>query len=85
MPMSIVFNGIYVNAQQTNAAVFVGESNAPGWDSHNKNQYSIGSITNAFAAGSAVTCNLNLLLDSDLFDTLIFDGFERDGGPSIQS
>lgn len=85
MPMTIIFNGIYVNEQVTNAAVFVGESNAPGWDSHNKNQISIGPVANAFAGGSSIAGNLNLILDSDFFDTLIFDGFEREGGPNIQS
>ncbi|GAA3405901.1 hypothetical protein ACFFNY_26130 [Paenibacillus hodogayensis] len=85
MPGTIIFNGIYVNAQETNAAVFVGETAAPGWDSHNKNQYSIGSITNGFGGGSTFAANLNLLSDNDFLDTLIFDGFDRDGGPSIQS
>lgn len=85
MPGSIIFNGIYVNVQETNAAVFVGETASPGWDSHNKIQMSIGESNNGFAGGSIYTANLNVLVDNDFLDTLIFDGFERDGGPSIQS
>ncbi|PYI55452.1 hypothetical protein [Paenibacillus flagellatus] len=85
MPGTIIFNGIYVNAQATNAAVFIGEAAAPGWDSHNKNQMSIGTIFNAFGGGGPIAGNLNLLSDNDFLDTLILDGFERDGGPSIQS
>ncbi|MEF3309651.1 hypothetical protein PV433_12190 [Paenibacillus sp. GYB004] len=85
MPGTIIFNGIYVNAQETNGAIFVGENAAPGWDSHNKNQMSIGSIKNGFGGGGNFSGNLNLLSDNDFLDTLIFDGFEKEGGGSIQS
>jgi hypothetical protein len=85
MPGTIIFNGIYVNNQGPNGAVFVGETSAPGWDSHNKNQASNGQSNNAFGAGENITGNLFLLSDNDFLDTLILDGFEKEGGPSIQS
>ena len=85
MPGTIIFNGIYVNSQRINTAIFVGENAAPGWDSHNKNQMSIGKIKNAFSGRATFLSNLCLLLDNDFLDTLIIDGFEREGGPSVQS
>lgn len=85
MPGNIIFNGIYVNAQATNAAVFVGENAAPGWDSHNKNQMSIGMNFNAFGGGGTFSGNLNLLSDNDYLDTLIWDGFDRTAGPGVQT
>lgn len=85
MAGAIIFNSIFVNAQETNAAIFIGETSAPGWDSHNKKQMSIGMIFNAFGGGQNNSGNLNLLSDNDLFDTLIQDGFEKEGGPTVQS
>ncbi|MEF3312095.1 hypothetical protein PV433_24740 [Paenibacillus sp. GYB004] len=85
MPTSIVFNGIYVNNQGPNGAVFVGETSAPGWDSHNKIQASTGKNVNGFGGGELYTGNLYLLSDNDFIDTLILDGFEKEGGPTVQS
>lgn len=85
MPGTIIFNGIYVNAQSSNGGVFVGETSAPGWDSHNKNQMSVGTVFNAFGGGFQLSGNLNLLSDNDFLDTLILDGFEKEGGPTVQS
>lgn len=84
MAGTIVFNGIFVNAQYKNTGVFVGETVANGWESHNKNQRSIGSFINGFGSGSNVAGNLNLILDNDIVDTAIFDGFEQDAAPSSQ-
>jgi hypothetical protein len=84
VPNAIIFNSINVNTYRTNAGIFVGEISAPGWDSHNKNQYSIGFINAAFASGSYFPGNLNVLSDNDFIDTAIQDGFEREGGPSVQ-
>lgn len=85
MPGTIIFNGIYVTNQGPNGAVFIGENAAPGWDSHNKNQTSSGQNNIGFGGIYNHTGNLFLLSDNDFLDTLILDGFERDGGPSIQS
>jgi hypothetical protein len=85
MPSYIIFNAINVNSQSTNTAVFVGETAAPGWDSHNKNQSSIASMTSAFVGGNFISNNLNWLVDNDVLDTLILDGFEKEGGPSAQA
>ncbi|RKN86402.1 hypothetical protein D7M11_00060 [Paenibacillus ginsengarvi] len=85
MPGTIIFNGIYVNSQGPNGAVFVGEASAPGWDSHNKNQTASGQNNIAFGSVDSIAGNLFLFSDNDFLDTLILDGFERDGGPSIQS
>jgi hypothetical protein len=84
MPNAIIFNCINVNTNKTNAGIFVGETSAPGWDSHNKNQGSISMITTAYASGAYFPGNLNLLSDNDFIDTAIQDGFEREGGPSVQ-
>jgi len=83
MAGTIVFNSIYVNVQDTNSAIFIGENSAAGWDSHNKNQMSIGSIMNAFASATLTSGNLNILYDNDLLDTMIADP-DREGGPTVQ-
>ncbi|MEF3310891.1 hypothetical protein PV433_18580 [Paenibacillus sp. GYB004] len=85
MPGAIIFNGIYVNSQRINAAIFVGENASPGWDSHNKNQMSVGKVKNGFGGESTFSGNLCLISDNDFLDTLILDGYEKEGGPSIQS
>lgn len=85
MPGAIIFNSIYVNTQGTNAAIFVGENSAPGWDSHNKKQNSVGQISNAFGGAMGNTGNLYLLSDNDFLDTFISDGAEIEGGPTAQS
>lgn len=73
MSGAIIFNMINANGMETNAAVFVGENAANGWDSHNKNQLEIGMNFTAFGAYNAFTNNINLLSDNDLIDTLISD------------
>jgi hypothetical protein len=85
MPNAIIFNAINVNANERNGAVFVGETNAIGWESHNKNQMSVGMVFTAYAAGTFFPGNLNLLSDNDFIDTFIQDGFEVEGGPTAQA
>ncbi|MGG1369924.1 hypothetical protein ABE322_29710 [Priestia megaterium] len=68
MPNSIIFNTIAVNAQETNAGLFIGQNNANGWDSHNKNIFSIGLILGAF---NTFPANYNFILDNDFIDTPI--------------
>jgi hypothetical protein len=80
---AIIFNSINVNAQETNAAIFVGETTAQGWDSHNKNQMSVGMIFSGFGGASIFPGSLYLLSDNDVIDTLITDR-DLEGGPSSQ-
>ena len=70
MPDLIIFNFIAVNNLNTNAAVLIGDNAATGWDSNNKKQSSIGTIT---GAGNVVAANLNLMNDNDVLDTPIID------------
>jgi hypothetical protein len=84
MAGSIVFNTINVNGLETNAAIFVGENSASGWDSHNKNQNSIGFIFSGFAAYTLFPGNFNFVSDNDLIDTVINDGFEAKASPTSQ-
>jgi hypothetical protein len=83
MAGTIIFNGIYINAQETNAGVFVGQSTASGWDSHNKNQMSVGMIFNGYGSSSLFPGNLFLLSDNDFIDTAITDT-DVEGGPTSQ-
>lgn len=85
MPGAIVFNGIYINAQATNGAVFIGENVANGWDSHNKNQASIGMVFSGFFSIEHVAGNWNALSDNDVIDTYIQDGLENKAAPSSQA
>lgn len=80
----IIFNSINVNAQKTNTGVFVGNSAASGWDSHNKNLLSAGMIFNAFGGFNHLAGNLFLLSDNDFLDTFIVDG-DLEGGSSAES
>jgi hypothetical protein len=84
MAGTIIFNSINVNAQNTNAAVFVGETAANGWDSHNKKQLSSGMMFNAFGGFTHLPGNLYILNDNDFLDTLIWDG-DREGGITSQT
>lgn len=68
MPNSIIFNTIAINAQETNAGLFIGQNNANGWDSHNKNIFSIGLILGAF---NTFPANYNFIQDNDAIDTPI--------------
>jgi hypothetical protein len=82
VPDNIIFNGIYINTQETNAGVFIGSTTASGWDSHNKNQLSVQTF-NAFGGGTAIPGNLFLLSDNDFIDTAITDA-DVEGGPTTQ-
>jgi hypothetical protein len=83
MAGTIIFNSINVNAQETNAGIFIGEISAAGWDSHNKNQMSVGMLFSAYVGGVSLPGNLFLLSDNDYLDTLITDP-DREGGPTTQ-
>jgi hypothetical protein len=78
----IVFNMINANGLETNAGIFVGENSANGWDSHNKNQESIGIIFSAFGAFNSFPNNFNLIHDNDVVDTIINDQ-DIEGGTTI--
>ncbi|UFJ41541.1 hypothetical protein LOK74_03130 [Brevibacillus humidisoli] len=80
----VIFNMINVNGMETNAAVFVGENSASGWDSHNKNQLAVGMNFSAFGAFNSVIGNLYFINDNDVFDTIIKDGLETKGSPTAQ-
>lgn len=84
MAGTIVFNAIYINAQETNGAVFIGETVANGWDSHNKNQMSIGKLFGAYFNSENIFGNWNVLSDNDVIDTYIQDGLENKAAPSTQ-
>ncbi|MDQ0214877.1 hypothetical protein J2S13_001274 [Oikeobacillus pervagus] len=81
MPSTIIFNTIAANGMETNAAIFVGENSASGWDSNNKNQTSIGFI---FGVGNAFPYNFNLLYDNDYLDTPIVDN-DVENAPAAQA
>jgi hypothetical protein len=70
MAGGIIFNSININGQETNTGVFVGENAANNWESHNKNQTSLG-----FIFGSYLTFpyNYNFISDNDFVDTPIND------------
>ncbi len=70
MPIGIVFNTIVANGMETNAAIFIGENGATGWDSNNKNQLGLGMI---FGAYNVFPSNLIAIYDNDLYDTPIWD------------
>lgn len=84
MAGTIIFNAININAQEINSAVFVGETNALGWDSHNKNQQSFGMSFVAYGAGFLNAGNLYLLSDNDLVDTTVNDPDGESGNPTNQ-
>lgn len=79
MPSSILFNSIVTNGMETNALIQIGENNATGWQSHNKNQQSIGMTFGAFIVYPG---NLNIMSDNDVLDTTIND---MDYTPSVSS
>lgn len=83
MAGTIIFNSIFVNSQRNNTGIFIGETAALGWDSHNKNQSSSGNVSNAFGGFSNQPGNLYLLSDNDVFDTFIADP-DFEGGPTTQ-
>lgn len=70
MPDVIIFNTIAANGMETNAAIFVGDNSAGGWDSHNKNQASIQFVFGAF---NTFPANVNIVNDPDFIDTPITD------------
>jgi hypothetical protein len=70
MPGGIVFNSIVANGMETNAAIFIGQNGATGWDSNNKNQMGVGMV---FGAYNAFPTNLIAVYDSDIFDTAVND------------
>lgn len=84
MPGTVIFNTINVNGMETNAAVFVGENSASGWDSHNKNQTAAGFLFSGFGSLNALPWNLYIISDNDGLDTLILDGFELKASPTEQ-
>lgn len=84
MAGTIIFNSININAQETNAGVFIGEAVANGWDSHNKNQQSVGMIFTAFIATMINTGNLYLLNDNDVIDTPIVQPSSEPTGSTTQ-
>lgn len=65
----------------TNAAVFIGDNAASGWDSNNKNQNSIGPVT---GAANVFTAILTLMNDNDVLDTPIVDN-DIETGPTAQA
>jgi hypothetical protein len=69
----IIFNSLFVNGQETNTAVFVGETAASGWTSHNKNQNSVGQVFTGFGAAIFFPNNYFLISDNDVVDTAIAD------------
>lgn len=73
MAGTIIFNSINVNGLQTNSAVFVGETSAPSWSSHNKKQASTMTTLAAFGGNNLYPGNLYLLSDNDIVDTVIND------------
>jgi hypothetical protein len=73
MSGAIIFNSILVNGQETVNGIFVGETVASGWASHNKNQLSVGQVFTGFGAANFFPANYFLIFDNDLIDTLISD------------
>lgn len=73
MAGAIIFNSILINGQETLGGVFVGETTASGWTSHNKNQLSIGQLFTGFGAGNLFPANYFLISDNDVIDTAIAD------------
>jgi hypothetical protein len=83
MPGAIVFNSINANGMETNAAIFVGENVAHGWDSNNKNQLAVGMLFTSFGAFAAFPYSYNVIFDNDFFDTIINDT-DIEGGSALQ-
>jgi hypothetical protein len=77
-----VFNTIFVNGQETNAAILVGQNNAANWVTHNKNQVSIGFVFGAF---NAFPNNIEIINDQDFIDTPINDSDVEPIGPTTQA
>lgn len=77
-----IFNTIFVNGQETNSGVLVGQNNASNWASHNKNQSSIGFI---FGAYNTFPYNFEILNDQDFIDTPINDPDIQPSGPTAQA
>ena len=84
MDSSIIFHSININQQGPNAGVFIGDTNALGWDTHNKIQMSVGKIYSAFGAFSSLPGNWYALSDNDFWDMFIQDT-DKEGGANTSN
>jgi hypothetical protein len=81
MPDLIIFNCIAANNLNKNAAIFVGDNSASGWDSNNKNE---NVINQTVGAANVFTAILTMLNDNDIVDTPIVDT-DVESAPAVQA